>query len=42
MDLKEEKPKLEKKTVKEIDWDKAFTRILAVGSTLAIIISVTR
>lgn len=42
MDLKEEKPKKEKKTVKEIDWDKAFTRILALGSTLAIILSVTK
>lgn len=42
MDLKDEKPRLEKKTVKEIDWDKAFTRILALGSTLAIILSVTK
>jgi protein involved in polysaccharide export with SLBB domain len=42
MDLKEEKPKVEKKTVKEIDWDKAFTRILALGSTMAIILSVTK
>jgi len=42
MDLKEEKPKVEKKTVKEIDWDKAFTRILALGSTMAIILTVTK
>jgi protein involved in polysaccharide export with SLBB domain len=42
MDLKEEKPKMEKKTVKEIDWDKAFTRILALGSTMAIILTVTK
>jgi hypothetical protein len=42
MDLKEEKPKVDKKTVKEIDWDKAFTRILALGSTMAIILTVTK
>jgi len=42
MDLKPEKLKPEKKTVKEVDWDKAFTRILALGSTIAIILSVTR
>jgi protein involved in polysaccharide export with SLBB domain len=42
MELKDGKPRKEKKTVREIDWDKAFTRILALASTLAIILSVTR
>lgn len=42
MDVKPPKPKKETKTVKEVDWDKAFTRILALGTTIAILLTATK